>query len=223
MSVNLSIVELRSDFLAPQAPTTSPGSQGWTKKDTSAAGSPTCQVESAKGMRMRLAATNEVENLCLYDNDVLNYKLGDLQLVQLLVSAPVVAATDVLVFGVASARSDNEETITNSAWFKIQGSASTSAVVVETDDGVIDNNDIATGATLGTVPKLLTIDFQQGIADVRFFIDDKPVATTKTFDMSNAADNYVQRFLQIRKTGGTGQAELCVHRYRIRTKMSLGA
>ena len=71
-------------------------------------------------------------------------------------------------------------------WFCVKGSASTSAVVVETDDTVTDNDDKATGETLAGVYKTFLIDFSQGLSDVRFYIEGERVAASTTFTMAGA-------------------------------------
>jgi hypothetical protein len=135
-----------------------------------------------------------------------------------------VDSTTVINFGVGSARADDEDTVAVNAWFKLEGAASTSALVVETDDGTTDNNDISTGTTLASVYKKCSIDFSQGISDVRFFVDGERVAASTTFSMSAAtAGQNVQLMAQVSKASGTGVPSLTIARVEVVYKYAYGA
>ena len=82
------------------------------------------------------------------------------------------------------------------------GATSTTNVTAETDDGTTDRDDIATGAVLGTTYKTFRIDFTKGKSNVKFFIDEAPVATSTVFNMS-AATSSLQPMIQIQKAANT--------------------
>ncbi len=116
-----------------------------------------------------------------------------------------VAPTDVgeMVFGVAGNHNAVADTITESAWFKLDGSL---AIVAETDDTTNNNDDKSTGVTaVITAYNIFRIDFKD-LADVRFYIDGARVASATTFDMSNLTDAeaVMQPYFNATKATGTG-------------------
>jgi hypothetical protein len=76
------------------------------------------------------------------------------------------------------------------------------SLVVESDDGTTDKDDVATGQTLSTTYKKFVIDFAGGKSDVKFYVDGVRVAASTTFDMS-AATSSLQPYVQIQKTAAT--------------------
>lgn len=220
-------VEVWKDmFDRAQAFTTTPGQNGWTIADTSSSGTPTylCVTEDGGAAKLTLAATSEAENVCLYQNDVLPFDLKKLQRVDFIAQVAGVDSATVINFGIGSARADDEDTVAVNAWFKLEGSASTSALVVETDDGTNDNNDVSTGTTLASVYKKCSIDFSQGLSDVRFFVDGERVAASTTFDMSAAsAGQNVQLIAQIAKASGTGTPSITIARVEVAYQYAYGA
>jgi len=205
---------------------TTPGMNGWTISDTSAAGAPTYAGTSEDGGSVKLTCTNtsEAQNITLYQNDVVNYDLDDISNVWWVAKVSGVDAVTVVTLGVGSAQADDEDTVATNAWFKIEGASSTSAVVCETDDGTTDNDDEATGKTLAAVYKRFLIDFSQGLSDVRFFIDGERVAAGTTFDMSSVSSGTnVQPYAQVGKASGTGTPALQIAQFGITYKTSYGA
>lgn len=205
--INRGVRCFRDMFDRAQVFSATPGQNGWTIADTSPAGTPTylCITEDGGAAKLTLAATSEAENVCLFFNDVLPYDLRQLQRVRIVAQVAGIDAVTTLVLGVGSARNDTPDSVAYNAWFRMEGSASTSAVVVETDDATTDNDDKATGTTLAAAYKVLEIDFSNGLKDVRFFIDGERVAAGTTFDMSAAAAGQnVQPIIQIQKASGTG-------------------
>jgi hypothetical protein len=205
MSFNLDYVTWYDDFLGGQTFGTSL-SEGaaWKITDTSSAGTPTYAVvsPSATGeVALTLAATNEIENVCLDFGDVLSFDIDNIQRYEarVKVSGVTSSATSV-AFGLQSARNDNTDSTTNNIQFKLAGSL---AVVCESDDGTNDNDDKSSGVSMvaATYRKFM-IDFSQGKKDVRFYIDGQRVAASTTFDMSNATGS-LQPFFQIQKTAAT--------------------
>lgn len=190
----------------------------WVITDTSAAGTPTYvrrdHGETAGAFapgeaRLTLEATNEAQNVCLSFGDVLAFDINSVLGFECRVSmlqATVDAATS-LAFGLTGDRNDTIDTIANAMLFRVIGADDVDAVVVESDDGTNNNDDIATGQTLVNAYKRFKIDLSQGLADVRFYMDDgngalRRVASGTTFDLSNYAAG-LQPFFQIQKTADT--------------------
>ena len=202
-------------FDRAQALTTTPGVNGWTVKDTSASGTPTYLCGSGGGMVLTIASTSEAEIVTMYQNDVLAFDIDEIQSVEFFAKVSGIDSVTTLVMGLASAQNDTPDSTTNNAWFRMEGSASTSNVVVETDDNVNDNDDKATGTTLSSTLKRFVIDFTFGKSDVRFYIDDhQRVAASTTFDMSNATGN-LQPFFQIQKASGTGTPAVTIEYFKL--------
>ncbi len=213
-------------FDRAQAFSTTPGQNGWTIADSSAAGTPTylCITEDGGAAKLTLAATSEAENVCLYSNDVLPFDIAKIQRVDFIAQVAGVDSATVVSFGVGSARNDDEDAVAVNALFKIEGATSTSAVVVESDDGTTDNDDVATGATLGSVYKKCSIDFSQGVADVRFFVDGERVAAGTTFNMSAiTAGQNVQLIAQLSKASGTAVPSLTIAKVEVAYTYAYGA
>lgn len=214
-------------FDRAQAFTTTPGMNGWTIADTSAAGTPTylCVTEDGGGAALTLASNSEAENVCLFFNDVLPYDIRMLQCVWWTIKFNAQAdAVTTLVAGVGSARNDTPDSVAVNAWFRVEGSANTSNLVCETDDATTDNDDKASGATLTTGYKKLLIDFTGGLSDVRFFVDGARVATGTTFNMSAvAAGQNVQPILQLQKASGTGVPAVQIAEFGAQFSWALGS
>lgn len=213
-------------FDRAQALTTTPGHNGWTVKDTSSAGTPTylCVTEDGGAMKLTLAATSEEEIVTMYQNDVLPYDLAQLQFIEFVAKVAGIDSVTTLVFGVADAQNDTEDSVATNAWFRMQGSASTSNVVVETDDGTTDKDDKATGVTLSSTYKKFTIDFTNGLSDIRFYIDGARVAASETFSLANVTSGQnVQPFVQLHKASGTGVPSISIALFRAQYKYAYGA
>ena len=188
--------------------------------DTSAAGSPTYAVvdgSSSGEIAIDLASTSEIENVCLSQNDKLQFDIDKIREVNFRVKMNQAAlnAASQFAFGLAGDRNDAIDSIAQAALFRVVGADSTTNVVVETDDGTNDNNDVATGKTLINAYKDFTISFATGKSDVRFFIDGQPVATDTTFDMSNYS-GALQIFAQLQKTADTNTDGVTIDRISVR-------
>lgn len=188
------------DFIGTSAtfPTVADPATEWLVADTSAAGTPT-YVRNAGGAILTLAATSEIENVCLYHGDALSFDIDDMLACEMRVKISAMTSGTTLLWGLGSARNDTSDSVTANAWFKMVGADSTSNIVVESDDGVIDLDDKATGQTLSTAYKHFKIDFSSGKKDVRFFINGIRVAASTTFDMSGYSLG-LQPMVQIQKT-----------------------
>lgn len=198
-------------FCRAQAFTTTPGQNGWTAILTGTTPTALCITEDGGAAKLSLTATSEAQAAVLYHNDVLAFDLRQLKMIEFIAQVAGIDSATTLVFGLASARNATSDNVATNAWFRIEGSVSTSAVVVETDDATTDNDDVATGQTLASVYKKFTIDFERGIADVRFFIDGERVAAGTTFNMSAlGAGLNVQPFVQLQKGSGTGTPSVTI-------------
>jgi len=172
----------------------------WLIVDTSSSGTPT-YVRAGSAATLTLASTSEVENVCLAFGDSLPFDIDDLQRVvmRVKIGASTFTSGSILVFGLGSARNDTADDVAANAWFRMEGANSTTAVYVETDDGTRDNNDVATGTTLGTSYKEFVIDFTGGKSNVKFYIDGAQVAASTTFDMSGYSSG-LQPIVQLQKS-----------------------
>lgn len=174
----------------------------WIVDDVAAGGAPT-YVRNAGEAILTLAATSEVEVLCLHHGDALTFDIDDIQRVEMRVRLGAALTTgSILTFGVGSARADDADAVAAHATFRMVGATSVSAVFVETDDAVRDNDDVATGQTLGTTYKRFVIDFTGGKRDVKFYIDGIRVAAATIFDMSNYSAG-LQPLIQLQKAANT--------------------
>ena len=219
-------VEFCEDFLGPMTLTASPtNSDRWDIADTSSAGTPTYTVGGINGeATLAFDNTNEIQNVCLFQSDVLNYDIDLIQSIEFRVKmgqASVNAATS-LAFGLASARNDAIDSITAHASFRVIGADSTTAVVVETDDGTTDKDDIATGQPLINAYKRFVIDFTGGKSNVKFYMENSSgglvrVAGSTTFDMSAYSAGF-QPYVQLQKTAATATDSVVVDYVKILSK-----
>jgi|SRR6056300_546651 hypothetical protein len=180
--------------------------------DTSTAGTPTYTTvdgSSSGEVALDFDSQEEIQNVCLYQADVLNMDIDKIRGVEFRVkqNQATIDAASSIAFGLAGDRNAAIDSIAQAALFRCIGS---NAVVVETDDGTTNNDDVATGESLTNAYKTFKIDFSQGKSDVRFFMTGstlgstglKAVATGTTFDMS-AYTGSLQLFAQIQKTSDT--------------------
>jgi hypothetical protein len=205
------------DFEGPSVafPTSADPATPWLIADTSAAGAPTYVRASGEAV-LTMAATSEVENLCLYHGDALTYDIDGLFAFEARVKVTGCTSGTSLCFGMASARNDTQDSVAANAWFKMVGADSTTAVVVETDDGTTDLDDKATGATLSTTYKRFAINFRNK-KDVKFYIDGVRVAQSTTFDMS-AYTSGLQPLIQLQKTSSTNADAITIDYVRVNGK-----
>jgi hypothetical protein len=161
-----------------------------------------------------------VENVCLHHGDALSFDIDDIQRVEMRVKlGAAFTSGSTLVFGVGSARADDADAVAANASFKMVGADSTTAVVVESDDAVTDNDDVATGATLGTTYKRFVIDFTGGKSNVKFYIDGQRVAAGTTFDMSGYSAG-LQPIVQLSKAANTNVDSVSVDYVKIVSRRS---
>jgi hypothetical protein len=210
-------VEFCEDFCGPQTLTASPTNGDlWDIADTSSVGTPTYTVGGINGeATLAFDSQSEVQNVCLFQSDVLNWDIDLLQRIEMRVktTATLGSATS-LAFGLASARNDAIDSITAHASFRIIGN---NTLVVETDDGTTDKDDIATGTTLSSTYKKFVIDFTGGKSNVKFYVDGVRVAASTTFDMS-AYSAGLQPYVQIQKTADTNTDSVTIDYIKICSK-----
>lgn len=210
-------VEFCEDFLGPQTLTASPTNGDlWDIADTSSAGTPTYTVGGTNGeATLAFDSQSEIQNVCLFQSDVLNYDIDLLQYVEFRVKtvASLDSATSI-AFGMASARNDAIDSLTAHASFRLIGS---NAIVVESDDGTTDKDDIVTGKSLVATYKRFLIDFTGGKSNVKFYIDGERVAAATTFDMS-AYSSGLQPYCQLQKTADTNTDSVTIDYIKIVSK-----
>jgi len=183
---------------------------------SAAAGSPTVQGVTDGGARLAFDNTVEVQNLCLYMGDVLPFDIDDIIRAWFIVkAAQTFDATSQVAWGLAGARNDAIDTIAQAALFRC---IANNAIVVESDDGTNNNDDVATGLTLSGADwaryeinfaeRITTID-PPGVStgrpsNIGFYGANslgslRRVASGTLFDMSNYATG-LQFFVQLQKT-----------------------
>lgn len=218
-------VEFKEDFLGPQTLTASPaGSDKWDIADTSSTGTPTYTVGGINGeATLAFDNTGEIQNVCLFMSDKLNFDIDLLLRVEFYLKqgqATIDSATS-LAFGMCSARNDAIDSLAAHASFRLIGS---NAVVVETDDGTTDNDDVATGQILTNAYKRFVIDFAGGTSNVKFSMSDGSgsmtnVARSTTFDMSGYTAG-LQPYVQLQKTADTNTDSVVIDFINILSRRS---
>lgn len=191
----------------------------WCKVDTSSAGTPTLLGLASGGLRMLFDNTSEIQNLCLYFGDILSFDIDEIIRAWFIVKTGVTldSATQ-FAWGLAGARNDAIDSIAQAALFRC---IANNTIVVETDDGTNDNDDVATGLTLSSSNwGRYEINFAERITTVEppsvstgrpsnlgFYGANangslRRVASGTRFDMSNYTGG-LQPFFQIQKTADT--------------------
>jgi hypothetical protein len=206
----------------------------FSKADTSAAGAPTMLGLNGGGLRLALDTTNEAQNLCLFMGDILPFDIDEIISAEFCVKtvASLNAATSI-AFGLCSARNDAIDSLTAHASFRCIGNNN---VLVETDDNVNDNDDIATGLTLGTTWKRFKIDFATRNStmepptrslgrksNIEFYGGNdygsqRRVASGTRFDMSNYSSG-LQIYAQLQKTAAAAADSLDILEVKIEVSL----
>ena len=217
-------VEFVEDFLGAMSLTASPtNGDRWDIADTSGDGTPTYTVGGVNGeATLAFDSQAEAQNVCLFQSDVLNYDIDLLQSIEMRVKVTaavggVLDSATSVAFGLASTRNDAIDSIASHASFRAIGS---NAIVVETDDAVVDKDDIATGASFvsGSYKKFY-IDFTGGKSNVKFYIDGVRVASATTFDMSGYTAGF-QPYVQLQKTADANVDSVSIDYVKIRSRRS---
>lgn len=179
----------------------------WLVDDVSATGTPT-YTRGTSEATLTLNNDNAAVIVALHFGDALDFDIDLIQSIEMRVKIGASSFTSgsELVFGLASARNDTLDSVAAHAWFKLAGSSS---IVVETDDGVLDNDDISAGTALVTTYKRFYIDFTGGKSNVKFYVDGARVAGSRVFDMSNYSAG-LQPIVQIQKGVNTNADSVIV-------------
>ena len=189
----------------------------WLVYDKSSSGTPTYTRGGIGGLAtLALAANSEEEIVLLYHGDDLNFDIDLVQSIKvgLKQGQATLGSSSGIIVGLASAKNDDFDSVDYSAAFRCVGSNS---IVCESDDGVNNNDDVATGKSLSNSQIELYIDFTGGKSDVRFYVDGERVAASTTFDMSNYSGG-LQPYIQMSKSTGTDTDSLVVDYVRVESK-----
>jgi len=199
-------VKFRDDFLGYQPLLSETGSRGpWLTVEVALNTAIALKAATLNGvLELVFDADVNAEDAVLYFGDQLAFNLKALASIQFRAAIGVLPTlTSQIVMGLASAHDLAKDSVTVNAWFKLDGDG---AVVCESDDTGVDNDDKASGVTVvAGVYHNYRIDFGN-LADVRFFIDGVHVAAGTTFDMSTLTDAeaLVQPYFSIDKDADAG-------------------
>jgi hypothetical protein len=200
----------------------------WVVADVSTGGAPTYVIGTDGGAasqapgiaKLDLAADSEAESLILSHGGIELFDVTDGLIYEARVKmnqAAVGAVTD-FSFGLCAGQNATWDSTTVMAAFRVVGADSTTNVVVETDDGTTDKNDIATGQTLINAWKYFKIDMTD-LTNVKFYMTNANsrlvrVAAGTTFDMS-AYSSCVQPVFQLQKASGTDASGVSIDYVRV--------
>ncbi len=205
---------------------------GWTITDTAAAGTMTYQTitnEVGGAMELQLVSDSEVENLCMDQNDILTLSPVTLQHIWFVVKVTTFGSASVLTCGVGSARADDEDAVVENAYIKMEGATSTTAIEVETNDGVTDTLSVTGNGTLAGVYKKLLIDFSDvslGAGSVKFFVDGARVSASTDFTFAGwtaVAGNYLQPTVQLSKASSANTSAVTIAQIGYQYSWAFGA
>ena len=203
------------DFLGVAGGSPMAGTAIWNVVDVNDA-TEAIVANSSNGLfRLFLAATSEDEDAVLYHGDNRTFDIDNGLIFETKIDvAALPTLTAEAVWGMCGDHDLDNDTIAESAWFKLDGSG---AVVVETDDAVNEQDDVATGVTAvpGTA-NIYRIDFTS-LTNVKFFIDGVRVAASTTFNLSTltGATAVLQPYFDLDKTGDAGLGDLDIDYVKI--------
>lgn len=209
--------EFVDDFIGAGTFVTSAGLDPWVITDTSSAGTPTytrldhgeTSGAFAPGVaQLAFDSQTEAQNVCLSFGDKLAFDINKVRgfecRLRLVPAGTLKDAATTLAWGLTGDRNDAIDSIAVASLFRLASGSAVNTVVVESDDTVINNDDVATGLSLAdSTWTKFKIDYSD-LSDVKYFMDDtggtmRRVAAATTFDMSNYAAG-LQPFFQIQKT-----------------------
>lgn len=222
--------EYKDDFFGNGAAISASALYGsnWVVADTSGAGSPTYVIgvdggaaSGAPGIaKLDMAADSEAEVLILSHGGIEQFDVTDglIYECRLKMNQAAVGAVTDFSFGLGAGQNATWNSTTVMAAFRVVGADSTTNVVVETDDGTTDKDDVATGQTLVAAYKLFKIDMTD-LTNVKFFMTNGNnrlvrVAASTTFDMS-AYSSCVQPIFQLQKASGTDASGVSIDYVRV--------
>jgi hypothetical protein len=210
-------------------PATGSNGSPMVKKITAAGGAPTVSVSSGAAT-LAMDNTNEVQNLCLYQDDNLGFDIDDIKQVRIWASvSSAIGSSSKWRFGLSAARNDDPDAITASVFFGADGNTTINA---ECDDGTNEVAAASTGLTISSTPKKFVIDFSKGKYAqnppnlsyggkyaVELFAEDsngllKRVLSSTRFNMG-AHSTGLQVLAQLQKTLSTNTGTLKIHRIEV--------
>ena len=167
-------------------------------------------------VQLEIDVDSNAEDACLYFGDVRGFPVDQNLIFEARIQLSVLPTTGVAVaIGMAGDRNVDLDTITESAWFRLQAGAD---LLLETDDTTNNNDDQDT--TFDIVVStwyVLKIDFSD-LTDVKFYVDGVEYLASTTFDMSNltSAEAQMQPYFCLDKASGTGVGTLLIDYVDIR-------
>lgn len=172
-------------------------------------------AEDASGVaRLLFDASVEDQDAVLYMGDIRQFDVTKNVLIEMRLAVHVIPTlTTEIVWGMAGDHNLAYDSITEQAFFNLDGSA---ALRVQIDDTTNDKDEDASTTLVADAWHVYTIDFRE-ISDVMFFVDGVQVATGTTYDMSNltAAEAYMQPYLGLAKTGDAGLGSIDIDYVKI--------
>lgn len=177
----------------------------------------------AAGLKLEVPVGPAARNITLFFGDVLSYNINDLIAIEFWLQFNQLGAdlanTEIAI-GMASNQNDTIDSIANQVLFRAIGSTD---IVLESDDGTNDNNDIVTSGVLesGEIA-CFSIAFDERVmtkspgqstgklANFRYGIDGKKsLATQQPFDLSGITGG-LQPYIQVGCTAATTGANVIV-------------
>jgi len=188
----------------------------WVITDTSSTGTPTyvrVDLGETAGVfapgvaKLTFDSATEIQNVCLSFGDKLAFDINSLRgyeaRVRLVPQGTLKDSNTSVAWGVTGDRNDAIDSIAVASIFRLADAAATNGIVVESDDTVTNNDDVATGLTLADSTWVVCkIDFSV-LSDVKYYIGSSSgnlqrVAAGTTFNMSSYAAG-LQPFFQLQK------------------------
>jgi len=175
-----------SDFTVPALDTTN----SWCAWDYQG-GTETLLADQPQGVvQLLLSSANESQTAGIDYNDEKQIRAAygpSIEFRMRFTTLP--AGSTTAVWGLYGSRNDALDSITESIWFRADGSG---AITVENDDGTNETSKVATGITVvADAWHIYRIDLHENDA-CRFYIDGGQVATGSTFDMSTSSTLQLQ-------------------------------
>ncbi len=189
-------------------------------------------------LKLPLAATEEAECNRMIQS-IAPYRVADLKRVRFVCACSANLGDDSEVaFGVCDTPNDSPDSIDDGVWFKVLAD---NTVVVESDDGVTDVDDKATGQSLGTTLREFVLDFSTGVwrkdprdggavGGYKAVMPSMsnasgnltPVCRGTQFDLTNVTER-LQLFAQIYKASSTDTGNLYIASIEVEYKQQLVA
>lgn len=195
-------------------------------------------VHDGGALKIALSADEEVQVNCAYFGDDLCFDIDDIQHLRIVAKITDIEADEVVeaIFGLASERNDNPDTIAEGIFWKVKAS---NVVVLESDDGTTNLDDKDTLDTLSDSYKEFVLDFSAGVlqrspleggsvgkkSHVLAAMSNaagklRPVCRSTVFDLSEYASG-LQLIAQIYKSSSTDTGTLYIKSIEIQLKENL--